>query len=394
MSEPQKRPPIRILGRRRRLSRAYAEMHYQLRTEGDTPVRRALSTWIGVALGCLPLWGVHFLLCLFFARLFRLNAAHAYLAAHINNPLTAPLIFFGGYGIGQRLMDGRWPELSLAEFDRTNLLDAGRNLLVGSAVLGVVLGAILALVTLIIGIVFARSFFERRLVDTASLPYLQAGVFHWEFVRGKLRLDPVYRWIMGSGLLPDRGRLVDLGCGRGVLLALLDGAGTLHVRGEWPDDLRPPPSGLVSSGIEARPSLARVARLVLGGNRVQNGDLTRVPLPRAEVFVLFDVLHYLTPAQQVRVLEVVFEGLCPGGLLLLRDADAAGGWRFLLTRIAERTCSLARGRWRAAFHYRRRAEWLELLDGLGYACETQAMYAGTPYANVLITARRPGSVQV
>src|SRR5262245_6494698 len=60
-------------GARRRLGRALAEMHYQLRTEADTPVRTAGSVFIGTLIGCLPVYGAQLVLCFGLARLLGLN---------------------------------------------------------------------------------------------------------------------------------------------------------------------------------------------------------------------------------------------------------------------------------------------------------------------------------
>ena len=72
----------------------------------------------------------------------------------------------------------------------------------------------------------------------------------------------------------------------------------------------------------------------------------------------------------------------------VREADAAGGWRFAATRIQERACALARRHWRQRFHYRSAAEWRRLLESAGFAVDVEPMSLGTPYANVLLAARR------
>jgi O-methyltransferase involved in polyketide biosynthesis len=105
--------------------------------------------------------------------------------------------------------------------------------------------------------------------------------------------------------------------------------------------------------------------------------------------LLLDVLHYLPATAQEDLLRRVADTLEPGGLLLIRDADAAGGLRFLATRIQERTCALARRHWRQRFHYRSAEDWRGLLRGLGLEVDVAPMAEGTPYSNVLIAARRP-----
>ena len=53
------------------------------------------------------------------------------------------------------------------------------------------------------------------LIDYASRPYRGAGRFAYNFARGKLRADPVFRALLERGLLQGRTRILDLGCGPG-----------------------------------------------------------------------------------------------------------------------------------------------------------------------------------
>ena len=100
------------LGRLRRFSRAYAEMHYQLRTEGDTPLRQATSIWVGTIVGVVPVFGIHLGLCLLLARLLRLNTIKTCLAAYINNPVTALPLLYLSVGNGQWVFTGTGITLS------------------------------------------------------------------------------------------------------------------------------------------------------------------------------------------------------------------------------------------------------------------------------------------
>ena len=62
------------------------------------------------------------------------------------------------------------------------------------------------------------------LIDRASERYRNAGVFAYNFARGKLRGDPVFRALLERGMLLGRGRILDLGCGQGLLAAWADSA--------------------------------------------------------------------------------------------------------------------------------------------------------------------------
>src|SRR6185436_5594900 len=219
--------------------------------------------------------------------------------------------------------------------------------------------------------------------------YLAAGMFHWEFVRGKLRHDPVYFFLLRTGALPPEGRLLDLGCGRGLLLALLLTAREQAEKGEYPAGWPPPPR-LDLHGIEASRKIAEVARRALGAEaRIDAADLRDLPeLPPARVILLLDVLHYLPAATQEDLLARIAASLEPGGLLLIRAAAAGAGWRFTATRLQERACALARRHWRQSFHYRSHTEWMKPHEKNGLTPTAEPMAKGTPYGNVLIGGRK------
>ena len=80
---------------------------------------------------------------------------------------------------------------------------------------------------------------RQRLLDRASAPYRAAGKFAYHFARGKLGGDPMFLALLQRGLIPDRSRILDLGCGQGLLAAWLLAARQLYDAGEWPAEWRP-----------------------------------------------------------------------------------------------------------------------------------------------------------
>ena len=261
---------------RRRLGRTIAEMHVQLRTEGDTPVRKALSVGLGTLVGCTPLYGLHLPLCAGLAKLFGLNLIRTYLAAYVGNPLTLPFLLYAELGVGNLLFGDSWPALSFDELQLVNVWSLGRNILVGSVALGLVLGAVFAVIAYAIGSRWEAPPLRALLIEGASRRYVEAGIFHWEVVRGKLKGDPIYFALLESGLLPREGLLVDLGCGRGILLSLLAAARQLRREGKWSAP-RSPPAELALAGVELRPRIAAVAAGALGADaEIRVADLDRL----------------------------------------------------------------------------------------------------------------------
>ena len=377
------------------------EMLYRLRTEGDTPARQAAAVALGLFVGCTPLYGLHLALCVVLARVFGLNRVKTYLAAHISTPVLMPFLIFlelqtGRLALGRPLLSLRPAQISAGwRWDAEHLQfwhwKSWGELMVGSLVVGALLAVLGALATLWLLRRSERPAAIEALIGETSHAFLDAGLMHCEMVRGKLRHDPIYFSLLQLADLPRSGRLLDLGCGRGIALALLATARAQGERGIYPADWPPAPA-LELHGIEVSPRTAAAARDGLGCHaRIQTADLRTAELPAVDAILLLDVLHYLPPAHQKSLLERAIAALPSGGLLLVREADAAAGWRFAAVRVSERLMTLLRRdwrQWREGFHYRSPAAWLELLATLGLHAEVQPMDAGTPYANVLIRSTR------
>jgi len=229
------------------------------------------------------------------------------------------------------------------------------------------------------------------LLEAATRPYIGAGRYAWHFARGKLRHDPVFFSLLRRGLLPDRGSLLDLGCGQGILLSLLKAAKEQYQAGVWPRDWPAPPLNLGSRGIERSERRVRAARLALGdGVQVIQGDLRELELPQCSVITMLDVLFYLAKDEQERLIDKAAGALAAGGLLLVRETDAGGGFAFAMSRWSERFAAALRGEFCPQLHYRSAAEWIAELEGRGFSVESQPMSEGTPFSNVLFVARKAG----
>lgn len=229
----------------------------------------------------------------------------------------------------------------------------------------------------------------RLLLDAATRPYASASRYAFHFAQGKLRHDPVFLALLERGCLPDRGTLIDLGCGRGLLLALLATAREHYRGGQWPRGLPPPPMSLALEGIELQGDHVRAAQRALNGRaRVMQGDIRVCSLPACSAVVMLDVLLHLDAREQEQVLRKAAAALEPGGLLLLREADASAGLAFQLSRLSERTLETLRGRPRSRLRYRSVAEWTSLLESLGFSAWSEPMSAGTPFANVLFVCTK------
>lgn len=235
--------------------------------------------------------------------------------------------------------------------------------------------------------------FLRSLVDRAAAPYRQAGRYAWHFARGKLGGDPAFAGLLQRGLLTGRERVLDIGCGQGLLTAWLLAARDIAAQGRWPAGWPPVPLPAHVRGIElmqhdvARAEAALKQAVDSAQASFVAADMCSAPFGQADAVVILDVLHYVPIAAQDDVLCRVRDALSPGGVLLLRVGDAAAGLPFRISNWVDFVVTTLRGHRLRQLHCRPLAEWQRVLASLGFRVEAQPMSAGTPFANVLLVAR-------
>ncbi len=232
----------------------------------------------------------------------------------------------------------------------------------------------------------------KALHTAACAPYRQAGRFAWHWARGKLGRDPVFRGMLSRGDLSAQARVVDIGCGQGLLASLLQACADLQAAGRWPVDWPVPASARSYTGSELMASdvqrgTAALAHLALAP-RLVCADMRSAPLPPCDVVVILDVLHYVDHADQQALLQRVVQALQPSGRLLLRVGDAASTRGFAISQWVDRVVTGVRGHRVAPTWGRSLHDWQALLQQLGFA-DVQAVpqSQGTPFANVLLVAQ-------
>lgn len=226
------------------------------------------------------------------------------------------------------------------------------------------------------------------LLEAATRPYRKAGRFAWGFARGKLGRDPVFRHLLQHGLIAPRSRVLDIGCGQGLLASLIEASQAVSRQGLWPHDWAAAPAAARVTGIEMVQRDVERARASLGdGAEFICGDMRHTPFPEADAVVLLDVLHYISVPEQDEVLARVRRALSPQGVLLLRVGDATHRRRFLFSQWLDALVMLVRGRRALSLFGRTLPAWIAQLESLGFEVRSQPMGAGTPFANVLLVAR-------
>jgi uncharacterized protein (DUF2062 family)/SAM-dependent methyltransferase len=357
-------------------------LYMTLRTEHRTPGKVGVGVGLGVFVGCSPFWGVHFPLAVLLATFFRLNRAIVYASAYIGNPLTAGPILFGEVQLGHRLLHGSWLPVTLAKVETVGFLGIFTDLMIGSAVFGLVLGALLGVAAFVIARAGGHHEAYREIVDTVVIRFIDVSIRDAEAARARLLRDPMYPFLIDEDVLGNGGRVLDLGCGRG-LVGVLVGLFTSASEPRW------------YLGVDQCDRYVRAARQALEevpGCAVQTVDLRDFDPPAADIVVVNDVLRFLPFTSQDALLRRLARALPPGARVFVREKDAAGGWRFTLAAIVDAGAMLVPGHPRHGTHYRRAGDLRNALLAAGFVVRDRAMTRAASPAWVLLEAvRRPSA---
>ncbi len=230
--------------------------------------------------------------------------------------------------------------------------------------------------------------FRQTLLAAAAEPYRNAGDFAWRFAKGKLGGDPAFFWLLEHGIIQDGERLIDLGCGQGLLASWLLNARSLYEAGNWPATWPAAPKVQHIWGLELMPRDVERARAAVGdAAEFAQGDMCTADFGKADVAVVLDVLHYVDYAAQEDILRRIRAALPPGGVFITRIGDASGGLPFHICNLVDRVVFFVRGHGLSRLYCRTLDDWKRVISDAGFTVESAPMSRGTPFANILLIAR-------
>lgn len=237
--------------------------------------------------------------------------------------------------------------------------------------------------------------FLARLLDAATEPYRAAGRFGYHFSRGKLSSDCIFRELLRQGIFPaSGGRFLDLGCGQAGFASWLFTARAMYERGDWPAAWPEPPKVVELRGFELMEKDVARGRAALANREpqivIRQGDICKIDFGQADVVTILDVLHYIDYPNQEDILRRVHAALPPGGMLLTRVGDADGGLYYHVCNWVDSLVTFVRGHRLPTLYCRRLADWIELLNRIGFDVKTVPMSEGKPFANVMLVANARG----
>lgn len=137
--------------------------------------------------------------------------------------------------------------------------------------------------------------------------YIYKGpVLEW-YMRIKTKLEGNYA--LFDQLLPRKGRILDIGCGYGFMSYML----------HWLSEDR------IVKGLDYdEDKIITAQHCYLRNEHVsfEHADITNYTFEPCDAYVISDVLHYLQPAEQEKVLSACISQLNENGVIIVRDGDA------------------------------------------------------------------------
>jgi 2-polyprenyl-6-hydroxyphenyl methylase/3-demethylubiquinone-9 3-methyltransferase len=177
--------------------------------------------------------------------------------------------------------------------------------------------------------------------------------------------------------LPQEGRILDLGCGHGLLsLALALESPKRQIFGIDHDPAR------VQAANQAAHSISNLA--------FQQGNVLDPITGRYAGIAMIDVMHYFESSLQLQIFKNAFEALETGGTLIVREVDPAGGgiasW---FNRFYEKLATMT-GFTRAekpGLHFRTPEGWTSALKSVGFEVQSEPC-SSRLFADILYVCRK------
>jgi SAM-dependent methyltransferase len=204
--------------------------------------------------------------------------------------------------------------------------------------------------------------------------YDYQGPYVTQFVFWKMKADPLFEAVEES--IPQQGRILDLGCGYGIVAHWL----TLGSPGR------------TVKGVDNDAGKIRVALATATQNpRVcfEKADVLAWEYPACDCVLMCDLLHYLPHDLKEQVLRKAYAALRPSGCLVVRDAFAADSPGHRLTAWSEKwAVRLGQNQTAYGLHFESLEGLRQILEQTGLTGVEVRFDAGLG-SNQLLLARKP-----
>lgn len=188
-----------------------------------------------------------------------------------------------------------------------------------------------------------------------------------------------------EALIPDSGKILDLGCGYGIFTSLLA--------------LNSKKREIV--GLDCLKARIKIAQKTQDKTSMKikyySGDIIDFEFEKFNAITLIDMLYYLQFDSQIRLMHTCYEALEEGGILLIKDFNRRPFWKFYLFYIQEILAVFTRiffgnqawkNVFKGKFFVRNSADMTSLLKGAGFMVEDSRFDKGNYQSHYLYVCRK------
>jgi uncharacterized protein (DUF2062 family)/SAM-dependent methyltransferase len=384
----------------RRFQGRLRQLATTLLKENLTPGGAAAAVFLGIFIGIVPIYGFQTLVAVGLALFFKLNKPLTVAGTFINNPLLQPLIVVSSVELGYFLRDGSFRPFHLSALAGAHIKEELLGWVMGSVVLGVLVGGAGAAIVAVVVRVKAPAHPDlsnsdlsnpdsfnpdlsnpdlfkpglRERIRFVNQMFARCDRSDRGFVRWKLRLDRIFGLLAAEDL--GSGTVVDLGCGYGMALSFA-AFGDNHRR-------------LVGCDLDGH--RIAVARQALGAlnTDLRVADVRGLDLPPAGLILILDVLQYLPADEQLGLLKRCCSALTPQGKFIFRVHDRERGVWSAITSAFDRLI-FAWGRAGVRPLMLPAADYRSVLEKAGMQVEERRFRNRLPLAHILFIAKKPAA---
>jgi len=187
-----------------------------------------------------------------------------------------------------------------------------------------------------------------------------------------------YMWCPKEALykrLPQKGLAVDFGCGFAQLFAPEAAVG----------------KGLRVVGIDMDLRKLSVAKKAYSGYAdVQFVKADGIPLKKADVVYIVDVMYLIPYEAQERIIRQAFAALSPGGVLVIKDMNTKPRYKYLWNAFQEFISVNVIGiTFGTKFYFRSQESYIKAATSAGFRVEAENLNIRRLYPDVVYVCRKP-----
>ena len=146
---------------------SYRKLLKDLLALDDTPEKIAISFAVGVYVSVSPFFGIHTIIILSIAFLFKLNKVAALIGSWVNLPWSVPVVFYIEYRIGKFLLNDS-TSFELKPFSLQHYLSGSRQAFFDILTGSVIFGGFVSIISYFLIKYLIRTYRRRKLGDTAK----------------------------------------------------------------------------------------------------------------------------------------------------------------------------------------------------------------------------------